>query len=63
MRRVLVKHGEIVKVEDLGKRLKDAKEALRRQKISNTLKARSKEKRDYSHKLDKLISHWRGTVK
>ena len=63
MRRVLVKHGEIVKVEDLGKKLKDAKEALRRQKISDALKARSKEKRDYDNKLNKLISHWRGTVK
>jgi hypothetical protein len=63
MKRVLVKNGEVVRVLDLGKKLKEAKESLRKQRISESLKARNKERREYKDKLIQLKSHWRGTAK
>ena len=63
MKRVFVENGEVKRVEDLGKRLMESKEALRRAKISKTLKARNKELREYKDKVCKLKSVWGGRVK
>lgn len=70
MKKVYVKDGEVRKVLDLGKQLKEArralvleKEMLRRKKISDSHKARKKENHEYKNGLGELKARWEGSVK
>ena len=70
MKRVYVRNGEVLKVLDLGKQLKEAgraleleKEMLRRKRISDSHKARRKENHEYNNGLEELKARWEGSVK
>jgi len=63
MKRVFVKDGYIINVEEMGEKLRQAKETLRRKRISESLKARNKEIRNYNNGLEELKAHGRRAVK
>ena len=59
MKRIYVKNGEVRKVLDLGKQMKEAKEVLIKEKEAQRLE----EIHNYKDGLEELRARWEGSVK